>query len=206
MGGSRSLGQPQWQKPRRPPFEAWPHAPSLRAIYLPRGFPATQQQGCLRGWGRANPGPGESGAISWSFRALRTSPEARTRHPRRTWTQTPSSPVEPPYGGHEGNSGASLYLELSGPLEGLWGSQPGAELLLPVGVVAGYGCPSGERQQRAEASGQAGASGRSEYQQWRQREEAQHDERRGAAVREQRAARGVGRRVNLGEGGLLGGE
>lgn len=120
MGGSRSLGQPQWQKPRRPPFEAWPHAPFLRAIYLPRGFPATQQQGCLRGWGRAKPGPGESGAISWSFRALRTSPEARTRYPRWTWTQTRSSPVGPPYGGHEGNSGASLYLELSGPLEGLW--------------------------------------------------------------------------------------
>ena len=77
------------------------------------------------------------------------------------------------------------------------GSHPGAELLLPVGVAAGSGTPGRGWQQRAEASGQAGAGGRGEHQQRRQREETRHDERRGAAVGQQRAARGAGRRVDL---------
>lgn len=99
-----------------------------------------------------------------------------------------------------------------GSLGGPVGSHPGAELLLPFGVAflplsvaglrmaAGSTGPNGGRQQRAEAPGQAGAGGRGEHQQQRQREKAQHDERRRAAVREQRAARGAGRRVDLGAG------
>ena len=83
------------------------------------------------------------------------------------------------------------------------GSHPGAELLLPVGLAAGSGAPSGGRKQRVEASGQADASGRSKHEQRRQREEAQHDERRGAAVGQQRAARGAGRRVDLRTGRMV---
>lgn len=77
---------------------------------------------------------------------------------------------------------------------GNWGSHPGAELLPRVGVasrpspVAGpvvatkSGGPGAGRQQRAEAPGQASAGGRGEYEQRGQREEAERDERRGAAV------------------------
>lgn len=88
-------------------------------------------------------------------------------------------------------------------MRGRVGSHPGAELLLPVGLAAGSRAPSGGRQQRVEASSQAGASDRSEHQQRRQREEAQHDERRGAAVGQQRAARGAGRRVDLRTGRMV---
>lgn len=105
--------------------------------------------------------------------------------------------------GATGGSGASRDLEEP------QGSHPGAELLLSVGVAfcppavarpwvsAGSRGPRGGRQQRAEAPGQAGAGGGGEHQQWRQREEAQHDERRGAAVGEQREARGDWRWVDL---------
>ena len=88
-------------------------------------------------------------------------------------------------------------------MRGRVGSHPGAELLLPVGLAAGSRAPSGGRKQRVEASGQAGASGRSKHEQRRQREEAQHDERRGAAVGQQRSARGAGRRVDLRTGRMV---
>lgn len=67
----------------------------------------------------------------------------------------------------------------------------------------GSGAPSRGRQQRVEASCQAGASGRGEHQQRRQREEAQHNDCRGAAVGQQRAARGAGRRVDLRTGRMV---
>ncbi|XP_077881112.1 ankyrin repeat domain-containing protein 65 [Ictidomys tridecemlineatus] len=71
-------------------------------------------------------------------------------------------------------------------------SRPGTELLL-----VGPRVPLWGRQQQAEMSDQAGAGGRGQHEQRRQREEAQHDERSGAAIREQRAAPGAGRRVDL---------
>jgi hypothetical protein len=99
--------------------------------------------------------------------------------------------------------GASRDLEASGALH------PGAELVLLIGMgwcqarVAGprgaaeFGGPRGRGQQSAESPGQAAAGGRGQYQQRRQREEAEHDERRGTAVRKQRFAPGARRGVDL---------
>lgn len=177
--GSWSSGQ----KPGRPPFGTWPHAPSRRAVSPPRGFPATPAAGLPAGVGKGQP-------RSERVRCHLVATPSTTHEPRGTRTLSPPDlDAEPELAsgaatlwGSPGEFGGLLCLEVSGPLDGLWGSQPGAELLLPVGVAAGSGGPSGGRQQRAEAPGQAGAGGRSEYQQWRQREEAQHDKRRGAAV------------------------
>lgn len=92
----------------------------------------------------------------------------------------------------------------SGPPPRGPGSHPGAQPLFSVralvagpGGAAGAGAPGGRRQQRAEAPGQAGAGGRGERQQRRQSQEAEHDERRRAAVRQQRAAPGAWRGVHL---------
>lgn len=147
----------------------------------PGGFPASAAGGLLgRGSVGKRPPARESGAISRPGGALRTEPRgargSRDRDARTLLTAT------------TGFGGRGVLRR------GIWGSHPGAELLPLVGVasrpppVAGpvvatkSGGPGAGRQQRAEAPGQASAGGRGEYEQRGQREEAERDERRGAAV------------------------